>query len=127
MDLVLIAAIRLLFGLVFLLAGIATLVRFSHSRRDMECFGAPARLAAPLAILLGFVELCVAVALLPLSDDSADLARPLGIFGLVIGGVIASAFFVVGFRAHTEPLVTPPLALVPNRRRKPSARPNQAA
>jgi hypothetical protein len=104
----LIVAIKLVVGVGFLLAGTLTLARFSKSRRDMECFGAPVRLAAPLAVLLGLVELCVAVALLPMPGDWEPVARPLGIFGVVVGGVIAGAFFVSGFRAGGEPAVAPP-------------------
>jgi hypothetical protein len=41
----------------------------SRSRLAMESYGAPAKLAAPLGMLLGLVELCVGVALAPLPAD----------------------------------------------------------
>jgi thiol-disulfide isomerase/thioredoxin/uncharacterized membrane protein YphA (DoxX/SURF4 family) len=60
--------IRLLLAAVFALAAVTKLADLRGSREAVSGFGVPARLAAPLGTLLPFVELAVAVALLPRSS-----------------------------------------------------------
>jgi peroxiredoxin len=57
-------AARLLLAAVFLAAGVAKLADLRGSRQAMRDFGVPARLAAPLGVLLPLAEIMVAVALL---------------------------------------------------------------
>jgi peroxiredoxin/uncharacterized membrane protein YphA (DoxX/SURF4 family) len=64
MDGVLLLA-RLLLAVVFVVAGLAKLADRAGSRQALLDFGVPARLVAPLAVLLPLVELAVAVALIP--------------------------------------------------------------
>jgi peroxiredoxin/uncharacterized membrane protein YphA (DoxX/SURF4 family) len=64
MDGVLLIA-RLLLAVVFVVAGLAKLADRAGSRQALLDFGVPARLVAPLAVLLPLAELAVAVALIP--------------------------------------------------------------
>jgi peroxiredoxin/uncharacterized membrane protein YphA (DoxX/SURF4 family) len=64
MDLVLLVA-RLLLAVVFAVAGLTKLADLAGSRQAMRDFGAPARLAAPLGLLLPLAELALAIALIP--------------------------------------------------------------
>jgi peroxiredoxin len=64
MNVVLLLA-RLLLAVVFVVAGLAKLADRAGSRQALLDFGVPARLVAPLAVLLPLAELAVAVALIP--------------------------------------------------------------
>ena len=56
---------QLLLALVFAVAGVAKLADRSGTRRAIEAFGVPPRLAAPSVTLLPIAELAIAVALVP--------------------------------------------------------------
>jgi thiol-disulfide isomerase/thioredoxin len=75
--------IRLVLAAVFLVAGAAKLADLAGSRAAVEGFGVPARMAAPLGVLLPLAELCAAGALLPASS-----AR----YGAIGAGVLLLAF-----------------------------------
>src|SRR5581483_12189781 len=63
MDIVILAA-RLMLALVFGVAGITKLADASGTRRAIHEFGLPDPVTAPAAVLLPFVEITVALALL---------------------------------------------------------------
>lgn len=67
MDLALFGG-RALLAIVFTVAGIAKLRDRSGSRKAVQDFGVPPRLAAPLAAILPVLELVIAVALIPSSS-----------------------------------------------------------
>src|SRR5437588_2733952 len=64
MDVVLLFA-RLLLAVVFVVAGLAKLADRAGSQQALLGFSVPARLVAPLSVLLPLAELAVAVALIP--------------------------------------------------------------
>ena len=64
MSLVLLLA-RLLLAVMFVVAGLAKLADCAGSRQALIDFGAPAKLATPLGVLLPLAELAVALALVP--------------------------------------------------------------
>jgi peroxiredoxin len=78
---------QLLLAVVFAVAGVAKLVDRTGTRRAVEAFGVPARLASAGATLLPLVELAIAAALIPASTaGSGALAAValLAIFSVAI-------------------------------------------
>ncbi|HXF40428.1 MAG TPA: MauE/DoxX family redox-associated membrane protein, partial [Blastocatellia bacterium] len=59
---------RLVLALIFVVAGIAKAADLAGSRRAVRSFGIPEGLAAPLGLTLPFVEIVIAVALIPLNS-----------------------------------------------------------
>jgi peroxiredoxin len=68
MDVVLLLA-RLLLAMVFVVAGLAKLADRAGSQQALLDFGVPARIVAPLAVLLPLAELAVAVTLIPTASS----------------------------------------------------------
>src|SRR5438045_1027585 len=80
-------AIRLLLFDVFGIAGLAKLADRGGSRQALRDFGVPARLAAPLALLLPLAELVVAFALLPAALAWWGALGALGLLLLLMAGI----------------------------------------
>jgi uncharacterized membrane protein YphA (DoxX/SURF4 family)/peroxiredoxin len=78
--------LRLLLAVVFVLAGVTKLLDLPGSRKAVAGFGVPARLSAPVGLLLPIAELVVAIALIP---------RATAWWG-ALGAVIMLTLFVVG-------------------------------
>jgi thiol-disulfide isomerase/thioredoxin len=78
---------RLLLALVLGVAGVAKLADRAGSRKAVVDFGVPAALAAPLAVLLPFVELAVAVALLPTATAWWGASGALALLLLFVVGI----------------------------------------
>ena len=78
---------RLLLAGVFFMAGAAKLVDRAGSRQAIVEFGLPARLAAPLSILLPLAELAVAVALIPSSTAWWGALGALALLLLFLAGI----------------------------------------
>jgi uncharacterized membrane protein YphA (DoxX/SURF4 family)/peroxiredoxin len=88
----LVLALRLVLAAVFATAGVAKLMDLTGSRRALEDFGVPVRLAHPGGVLLPLFEMAIAAALLfPLSARWGALAAAglLGAFIVVIGIALA--------------------------------------
>ena len=91
MDSLLLALSLLLAG-VFATAGVAKLLDLAGSRRALEDFGVPPRLARPGGLLLPLAEIAIAVALVfPASARWGALAAAvlLAVFALAIGNAMA--------------------------------------
>ena len=85
MDTALLLA-RLILAAVFAVSGVAKLVDVAGSRRALEGFGVPARLAVPGGVLLPVAELAIAVLLLPVATAWwAGLAALLLLLAFVAG------------------------------------------
>jgi len=80
-------AARLLLALVFATAGTAKLTDRDGSRQVVVDFGGPARLAAPLGLLLPLAELAVAAALLAASTAWWGALGALALLSLFIVGI----------------------------------------
>jgi peroxiredoxin len=80
---------RLVLAVVLATAGIGKLIDRSGSRRSLAEFRVPARLVAPLAVLLPLAELAIAVALVP-----AGSARPAAAAGAVLLAVFVVAMAI---------------------------------
>jgi methylamine dehydrogenase accessory protein MauD len=89
MDIVLLFA-RLLLASVFAVAGIAKLVDREGSRQAVVDFGIPARLAAPLGIVLPLTELAVALALIPAATAFWGAVGALALLLLFVAGIGAN-------------------------------------
>ena len=89
MDIVLLFA-RLLLAAVFVVAGIAKLVDREGSRQAVVDFGIPARLAAPLGIVLPLTELAVAAALIPTATAFWGSVGALALLLLFVAGIGAN-------------------------------------
>jgi uncharacterized membrane protein YphA (DoxX/SURF4 family)/peroxiredoxin len=88
----LVLAMRVVLAGVFATAGVAKLFDLTGSRRALEDFGVPARLARPGGVLLPVAEIAIATALLfPLSARLSALAAAglLGAFVVVIANALA--------------------------------------
>lgn len=79
--------VRLLLTATFALAGITKLADPAGTRKSILDFGAPAFLALPLALLLPWVELACAVALIPAGSAWWGAAGTLALLLLFIAGV----------------------------------------
>jgi uncharacterized membrane protein YphA (DoxX/SURF4 family) len=79
--------VRLLLSATFALAGITKLADPAGTRKSIVDFGAPAFLALPLALLLPWVELACAVALIPAASAWWGAAGTLALLLLFIAGV----------------------------------------
>ncbi|MGH2531769.1 MAG: redoxin domain-containing protein [Thermomicrobiales bacterium] len=88
MDTLLLLA-RLVLAAVFVVAGVAKLADLSGSKKALEGFGLPARLAMPGSILLPLVEIVVGVLLLP--RDTARWAA-IGALALLLVFVAAIGY-----------------------------------
>ncbi len=86
MDILLLVA-RLLLVMVFLVSGLAKLADLTGSQKAMKDFGLPKVLAAPLGLLLPFVELAVAVVLLPAASAWWGAIGALALLLIFIGGI----------------------------------------
>ncbi|MFL5760002.1 MAG: redoxin domain-containing protein [Thermomicrobiales bacterium] len=86
MDLALLVA-RLLVAAVFLVAGVAKLADRAGSRRAMEDFGLPARLATPFGSLLPLAEIAVGIGLLPLASARYAAGGALALLLLFVAGI----------------------------------------
>jgi hypothetical protein len=86
MNIVLFAARLLLVG-VFSLAGLAKLADRAGSRQALIDFGVPARLAAPLGLLLPLAELAVAAALVPVATAWWGALGALALLLLFLAGI----------------------------------------
>ena len=80
----------MLLSLVFVVAGVAKLADRAGSRRAVTDFGAPAVLAAPLAILVPLAELAVAALLIPASTAFWGALGALSLLLLFILGIAAN-------------------------------------
>ncbi len=78
---------RLLLTVVFLVAGLAKLADRAGSKQALVGFGLPARLAAPLGILLPLAELAVAVTLIPLATAWWGALGALALLLLFVVGI----------------------------------------
>src|ERR687893_2633068 len=78
---------RLLLALVFLVAGVGKLADRAGSRQAIVDFGLPARLAAPLGVLLPLTELAVAIALIPISTAWWGALGALALLLLFVVGI----------------------------------------
>ncbi len=91
MEIILLLA-RLALALVFAVAGAAKLADLAGSRRALLGFGLPETLASPLGVCLPFVEILIALALIPLESAwwgaIAALAL-LTVFGIGVGVSLA--------------------------------------
>ncbi len=86
MDILLLVA-RLLLVMVFLVSGLAKLADLTGSQKAMKDFGLPKVLAAPLGLLLPFVELAVAVVLLPAASAWWGAIGALALLLIFIGSI----------------------------------------
>jgi thiol-disulfide isomerase/thioredoxin len=86
----LVLAARLLLAAVLVVAAVAKLADREGSRRAAVDFGAPARLAGVLSLLLPFAELAVAALLLPASTALAGAVGALALL-LLFSGAVALA------------------------------------
>lgn len=77
----------MLLALVFAVAGTAKLADRAGSERAIIDFGAPARLAPPLSILLPTCELAVAAALIPAATAWWGALGALGLLLLFVAGI----------------------------------------
>jgi peroxiredoxin len=84
---ILLLVARLLLVIVFLVSGLAKLFDLTGSQKAMKDFGLPKVLAAPLGLLLPFVELAVAVALLPAVSAWWGAIGALALLLIFIGGI----------------------------------------
>ena len=89
MEIALLVA-RLLLAGVFAVAGLAKLADRAGTRRAVADFGAPGRLASPLALLLPLAELAVAVALIPKSAAWWGAVGALALLVIFIGAIAAN-------------------------------------
>jgi methylamine dehydrogenase accessory protein MauD len=86
MGIVLLVA-RLLLAGVFLVAGLGKLADRAGSRQAIVDFGVPARLSAPLSILLPLAELAVAAALIPTTTAWWSAVGALALLLLFVAGI----------------------------------------
>jgi peroxiredoxin/uncharacterized membrane protein YphA (DoxX/SURF4 family) len=84
---ILLLVARVLLVLVFLVSGLAKIADLSGSQKAMHDFGLPKALAAPLGLLLPFVELAVAVALIPAASAWWGAIGALALLLIFIGGM----------------------------------------
>ncbi len=81
---------RLLLSAVFLLAAVGKLADRQGSREAIADFGVPNALAAPVALVLPFVELAIALLLVPDATARWGAAAALGMLALFIAGMATS-------------------------------------
>ena len=74
---------RVALAVLFAVAGVAKLADRSGSRQALDQFGAPVRLAGPLAVALPLVELAIAAALLPRATAAQAALAALALLGLL--------------------------------------------
>ena len=86
MEMLLLVA-RLVLALIFVVAGIAKAADLAGSRRAVRSFGVPERLAAPLGLILPFVEILIAVALIPLNSAWAGAIAALAVLLIFTIGI----------------------------------------
>jgi len=84
---ILLLAARLLLAAVFLVSALAKIADLAGSQKALKDFGLPRVLAAPLGVLLPFVELAVAVALLPAASAWWGAIGALALLLIFIGGI----------------------------------------
>jgi thiol-disulfide isomerase/thioredoxin len=88
----LLLVVRLVLTATFLVAAVAKALDLVGTRRSLERFGAPARLAAPAAVLLPALELAVAGALVPAASarwGALGALILLAVFCAAVGRVLA--------------------------------------
>ena len=81
---------RLLLSAVFLVAGVGKLADRQGSRQAVADFGVPNMLAAPLARMLPFLELAIALLLVPSATAQWGAVAALGLLALFIAGIAIS-------------------------------------
>lgn len=86
MDLALLTA-KVVLAAVFLVAGVTKLADRRGTRQGIAEFGVPMALAAPFAILLPFVELAVAAALVPAATAWFGALGALGLLVVFLAGI----------------------------------------
>ncbi|GAC1349544.1 MAG: hypothetical protein NVSMB27_23690 [Ktedonobacteraceae bacterium] len=84
---ILLLVARFLLAVVFMVSGLAKLFDLSGSQKAMKDFGLPTVLAAPLGALLPFVELAVAVALIPAASAWWGATGALALVLIFIAGI----------------------------------------
>jgi peroxiredoxin len=78
---------RLVLAAALAVAGVAKLADLAGSRRALEEFGVPDRLAGPLGTILPLAEIAVAAALIPLESAWWGALAALGLLGVFTAGI----------------------------------------